>query len=51
MRSFAGKMAVLDVDYRYDAGRLAETLAATDFSEFTIEIVAVTQNRVEMRVK
>jgi hypothetical protein len=50
-RSFAGKTAVLDVDYRYDAGRLAETLAATDFSEFTVEVVAVTQNRVEMRVR
>ncbi len=50
-RSFAGRTAVLDVDYRYDAGRLAETLAATAFSEFTIEIVVVTQNRVEMRVK
>lgn len=50
-RSFAGKTAVLDVDYRYDAERLAEALASTDFSEFTIEIVAVTQNRVEMRVK
>jgi len=50
-RSFADGTAVLDVDYRYDAVRLADVLAASDFEELKIEIVAVTQNRVELRVE
>lgn len=50
-RSFAGKTAVLEVDYRADAERLAEALAAANFGTFTIEIVGLTQNRVEMRVE
>ncbi len=50
-RSFAAKSAVLDVDYRADAERLAEELAATDFGTFTLEIVGLTANRVEMRAK
>jgi hypothetical protein len=50
-RSFAAKAAVLDVDYRADAERLAEELATSDFGTFTLEIVGLTANRVEMRVK
>ena len=49
-RSFAGKTAVLGVDYKHDAERLAEVLSATDFGPLTIEIVGLSQNRVEIRV-
>ncbi len=50
-RSFAGRTAVIEVDYRHNAERLAEALSATDFGELTIEITGISQNRVEIRIE
>ncbi len=50
-RSFGGKTAVLDVDYRQDAERLAEALTATDFGAFAVEVVGLSQNRIDIRAE
>jgi hypothetical protein len=50
-RSFGGNTAVLEVDYRADAERLAEVLSSADFGVLKIEIVGLTANRLEMRVE